>query len=103
MLNNLLDQRCPGDSRVCPERDAHALSKTRRRSPQLIVLAVAAHYSHASLPHTLTMTLLARASPALRQTLARSSVRAPARFAHGHAYTPADVRRSLVWSGLKRD
>ncbi|KAI0733372.1 hypothetical protein C8Q72DRAFT_813387 [Fomitopsis betulina] len=37
------------------------------------------------------MALLARASPVLRQTLARSSVRAPARFAHGHAYTPADA------------
>ncbi|EPT03184.1 hypothetical protein FOMPIDRAFT_1097393, partial [Fomitopsis schrenkii] len=47
--------------------------------------------SHASHPHTLTMTLLARASPALRQSLARSSVRVPARFAHGHAYTPADA------------
>ncbi|KZT74444.1 hypothetical protein DAEQUDRAFT_761298 [Daedalea quercina L-15889] len=37
------------------------------------------------------MTLLARASPALRQSLARSSVRTPVRFAHGHPYTPADL------------
>ncbi|KAH9843806.1 uncharacterized protein C8Q71DRAFT_852330 [Rhodofomes roseus] len=37
------------------------------------------------------MTLLTRASPALRQSLARSSARAPVRFSHGHAYTPADA------------
>jgi len=37
------------------------------------------------------MTLLARASPVVRQSLARSSARAPVRFSHGHAYTPADA------------
>ena len=87
-------------SGVSGKRRAH-VEQDPTRVP-LIVLAVAAYGSHASQPHTLTMTLLARASPALRQSLARSSVRAPARFAHGHAYTPADVRRSLVWSGLAR-
>lgn len=87
------------------KRRAHVEQDPRRvlRGCWLIVLAVTAYSSHASHPHTLTMTLLARASPALRQSLARSSVRVPARFAHGHAYTPADVRRSLVWCSADRD
>ncbi|TFY56808.1 hypothetical protein EVJ58_g7419 [Rhodofomes roseus] len=49
------------------------------------------------------MTLLTRASPALRQSLARSSARAPVRFSHGHAYTPADVRVHHVSSLVRGD